>query len=156
MDDFKRSLRSLLKIIAFVLLSAYIFLITGMLLSGGESDFAKANEYLRILPIIALTAVCIILLRIEIGAFERWMKGAMEKADNTEVLSAKQTIVLITLLAVMVILFLILIRLYGVSMSASQIAFFLFAPTIETVYAVLLWLGVAVLIKQVTAKSSLR
>lgn len=156
MDDFKRSLLTLLKIIVFVLLSAYIFLITGMLLSSGESDFAEANEYLRMLPIIALTAVCVILLQIEIGALKRWIKGAMEKAGNTEVLSAKQTIVLITLLAVMVILFLVLIRLYGVSMSVSTIAFFLFAPTIETVYAVLLWLGVAVLIKQVTAKRSLR
>lgn len=151
MNELRVSLRKLLKITVFVLLTAYLLVCTFLLYSNGTAEFGKASEMLQVMPMLALVALCAVVLWMELDAIGKWIKAAKEKRNNYEVLSTKQTITLIILLAAIVALAILLAFVYDIDMKAKTIAILVLLPTPESIYGILLWIGVIVLIKQFIA-----
>lgn len=150
MKELVDSLRKLLKIAVIVLLSAHFFAFTALCLANSTTAFAELN--ISLLPATALTVVCTVALCVALGAVEKWRKAAKENKKDVEILTLRQTKTLIAMLALTAVFLEVSVWLYYPPAHFGEVAFCMFVPTIEMLYAIPVWLSVIVLIKQFWVK----
>ena len=139
---------NVLKILSLVALAAAI----PMPLIVAIASFAGIPRLSTILLILAISVLFGAALWLEFSAIANWRAASKANRKGEKVLSKKKSTVL---LAVLILYEAAIALLFGLRLGTDggMLAVLLLAPTLETPYAVALWLGVVVLIKQLLAKT---